>query len=183
MSDKAEKAEKELEAMKKELADARAGREKAEESAKRLAKEADRTAHERDLAEAELRATRTRPPVPVGARVRKGKNEPVVPEDIQNTSIRELFTEASKGSTRYADSDEGRAELAAAAQDALIALRLLKVGFAGHGVALHASGDLYIHGAGAHPREAAAHLVTRNDVGDLVELVDELREKLEYEAA
>ncbi len=133
-----------------------------------------------EAANARTRAANT----PSTARVGKHRSEPITAADIRDTSVKALHAKAKDlASNKLVDSDEGRRRLANGAQDILIALRDLQVPYNGRGVGLFASGDLYINGAGVHPRMAADHLASGHDVAELTDLVNELMTKLQYEAA
>lgn len=161
-----------------------------------LAKDATRAeskAREAELAAARLRdAARRTPEENSNA---KARTAPVVAEDIVDDEIRGMLKAAKQIAPDFEDSPSRRRPLASKAQDCLIALRELNVGFIGHGVSLFVNktpkqlpdgqitkGDLYVGDKGCHPRQVAEVLAARLEVAELVELVAKLTAALEYEA-
>lgn len=111
-------------------------------------------------------------------------------KEIQDNSIRDRLARAAHHSRKTPDSPEAREPLANQAQDLLMALRDLKVGYNAHAVHLSvnlgtdptARGDLFVYGQPCHPRDVAEKLVAGGDVGGLLDLVNDLEAKLDYEA-
>jgi hypothetical protein len=146
---------KELEDLKKQLADA--------ENAK---------------AAAEARALSAERAAGIPTVAAKG---PVTPEKIRDTKVRALHSKAKANAEKYIDHPVGRRELAAKCQDVLVALRDLDIRFAHDEVSLFPGGDLYVGPQGVHPLNVGNVLEERMDVARLAELSDKLNAALEYE--
>lgn len=116
--------------------------------------------------------------------MKKPATTPIDPrEDIVDQKTRETFLKASALAKKIDDSPEAREDLAQLAQDHLIALRALQVPYNGRGIALQASGDVYVYGVPCHPRDVAEKLAAGDVAADLTDLVHELKSKLDYEAS
>lgn len=107
--------------------------------------------------------------------------DPIVASDIVNSKIAAALDKAASNAASFKDTVEGRAALAQAAQDYLIALRLLRVPYNKNAISLQESGDLYIFGQPCHPRAAADRISQGFAVADLVDVVVELEQLLAYE--
>lgn len=110
--------------------------------------------------------------------ITKAPTEPVVADDIHDAAIADKVHEV-RAAQAAASSTGARAALAQAAQDHLIALRLVGVGYNAHAVCLEERGDLYVFGAPCHPRAAAEKLSDGSNITDLLELVRALQATLE----
>jgi hypothetical protein len=126
-----------------------------------------------------------------------GRAKAVSPDDIDDPEIRAALDQAQEVSDDHDDSTDAREPLAKKAQNLVLALRELNVGYVGHGVQLHTNpsfdtklqhdgqkpkGDLFALGQPCHPRELADKLAEAVDVDELTRLCVELKEKLDYEA-
>lgn len=112
------------------------------------------------------------------------KTTPVDPtSDIQDPKVIDALVKAQGLAKKIVESPESREPLALSAQDHLLALRALKVGYNAHAICLLENGDLFVYGAPCHPRDVAEKLVAGGDVGGLTDLVNELKAKLAYEAS
>lgn len=167
--------EAELEAMQRQLAKSEKEKREAEEMVEALQADVDEANNRASLAVAPDASTA--PPLDRKAPIEPGKH-------IADPRIKALHAKA-KGqlNKELIDSPQGRQTWAGRAQDLVIALRDLKVGYSGHGVTLSPAGDLYFQQTGVHPRMLAQHLVKGHDVPDLADLVSELNSQLEYEAS
>ena len=119
------------------------------------------------------------------------KTDPIdVLKEITDVKIKEALAKAQHGAKKLTDNEDDRADLGDQAQQLLMALRELGVGYNARAVSLAASaggaapkGDLYIYGKPCHPRDAGAILAAGDNVADLTDLVAELKSKLDYEAS
>jgi hypothetical protein len=114
-----------------------------------------------------------------------GPTEPVDPaRELQSADVRKRWEAAKEkhDELHESDSPKARGELAARAEELLIALRDLGIGFHQAPVTLEALRDLYINGAGVHPRNAGERLAELLTVHQLYHLVEALDEALDAAA-